>query len=167
MNILKLRYKLSWSLTGAISLRFRKGKLWVTRGHKAAGSFFAYICKSEMDSLAAEETALIRVCLCEKSLFPFAETGFFWCWNFRKEEVKAFMDFFSLIIAGIVDYLQSNPFIGLGIALVIAYAFYRKPKLSMTIFLILVILIVVIYLISYVSSVGVTYKKELIRGDMQ
>jgi uncharacterized SAM-binding protein YcdF (DUF218 family) len=77
------------------------------------------------------------------------------------------MDLISLIIPSIVNYLQSNPFIGLGIALVIAYAFYRKPKLSMTIFLIVVILIVVVYLISYVSSVGVTYKRELIREDMQ
>jgi uncharacterized SAM-binding protein YcdF (DUF218 family) len=76
------------------------------------------------------------------------------------------MDLFSLIIPAIVDYLQNNPFIGLGIALVIAYGFYRKPKLGMTIFLIVVILIVVIYLISYVSSVGVIYKRELIREDM-
>ena len=76
------------------------------------------------------------------------------------------MDFFSLIIPGIVDYLQNNPFIGLGIAMVIAYAFYRKPKVSMTVFLIIVILIVVVYLISFVSSVGVTYKRELIRKDM-
>ena len=76
------------------------------------------------------------------------------------------MDLFSLIIPAIVDYLQNNPFIGLGIALVIAYAFYRKPKLSMTIFLVLVILIVVVYLISYISSVGVTYKRELIREDI-
>jgi uncharacterized membrane protein len=73
------------------------------------------------------------------------------------------MDLFSLIIPSVVDYLQSNPFIGLGIALVIAYAFYRKPKICMTIFLIVAILIVVVYLITYVSSIGVTYKKELIR----
>ena len=76
------------------------------------------------------------------------------------------MDFFSLIMPSIADYFQNNPFIGLAIALVIAYAFHRKPKLSMTIFLILVILIVVAYLISYVSSIGVTYKKELIREDL-
>lgn len=84
------------------------------------------------------------------------------------EEVKGFfMDLFSLIIADIVNYLQSNPFIGLAIALVIAYLFYRKPKLSMTIFLILVILIVIVYLISYISSVGVFYKRELLREDMR
>jgi hypothetical protein len=76
------------------------------------------------------------------------------------------MDLFSLIIPTIVSYLQNNPFIGLGIALVMAYGIYRKPKVGMTIFLVLLILIVAVYLISYVSSVGVAYKRELIRGDM-
>ena len=76
------------------------------------------------------------------------------------------MDLFSLVVRDMFSYLQSNPFIGLGIALVIAYAFYRKPKLSMTVFLVAVILIVAVYFISYISTLGVSYKRELLRGEL-
>ena len=77
------------------------------------------------------------------------------------------MDFSSLIVASIIDFFQNNPFITFCVAIFIAYLLYQRPKLVITIFFIIAILLAAIYLISYMSSFGVSYKKELLRGGMR
>jgi hypothetical protein len=47
--------------------------LWETRGHKAEDP------PVREDSLAAEETVLFQSLFLRKSLFPFGDTGFFYC----------------------------------------------------------------------------------------
>jgi Ca2+/Na+ antiporter len=69
---------------------------------------------------------------------------------------------FSVILNRIVIFLQDNPLITLAMTIVLIILLYRKPKIFFTIFFITLLLGVVLYVISIVSSTGVSQKRELI-----
>jgi multisubunit Na+/H+ antiporter MnhC subunit len=67
----------------------------------------------------------------------------------------------------VILYLKTHPVIIFIIMMFAGYFMYRKPKLTATIIFIVLILIGIIALISYISSSGVSSKKELIEKSQQ
>jgi len=74
---------------------------------------------------------------------------------------------FSVILNSIVIFLQDNPLITLAMTVVLIILLYRKPKIFFTIFFITLLLGVVLYVISIVSSTGVSQKQELIHKSIK
>ncbi len=76
------------------------------------------------------------------------------------------MDFFG-IINSIITFFQNNLFIAIVSAVLLVFLLYRKPKLFFTIFFIVLLLAGVFYLISNLSSTGVSQKEKLLqKGDL-
>jgi hypothetical protein len=75
------------------------------------------------------------------------------------------MDFFGSINS-IIAFFQNNLFIAGAAAILLVFLLYRKPKLFLTIFLIALFLSGVFYMISTLSSTGVSQKGKLLqKGD--
>ena len=76
------------------------------------------------------------------------------------------MDFFGSINS-IIAFFQNNLFIAIAAAILLVFLLYRKPKLFLTIFLIALFLSGVFYLISTLSSTGVSHKEKILqKGDV-
>jgi hypothetical protein len=76
------------------------------------------------------------------------------------------MDSFG-IINSIITFFQNNLFIAIVAAVLLVFLLYRKPKLFFTIFFIALLLAGVFYLISNLSSTGVSQKEKLLqKGDL-
>jgi len=73
---------------------------------------------------------------------------------------------FSDIINNIVVYLQSNIYITVGLALVSLLLLFRKPKIFITLLVIVSILLGVLYMISGVSDTGSAYKRKMVKEDI-
>ncbi|OGP62786.1 MAG: hypothetical protein A2169_05840 [Deltaproteobacteria bacterium RBG_13_47_9] len=69
---------------------------------------------------------------------------------------------FSVIIDSIVTFLRDNPLIVIALTFLLVIMLFRKPKLFFMISFITLILATALYVISVVSSTGVTEKNELI-----
>ena len=69
---------------------------------------------------------------------------------------------FSEIIDSILTSLIDNPLITITIAILLVIMLFRKPKIVFMIFFVTLLLSVILYVISIVSSTGVSQKKELI-----
>jgi Ca2+/Na+ antiporter len=69
---------------------------------------------------------------------------------------------FSVILDGIVTFLRDNPLIVIALTFLLIIMLFRKTKLFFIISFITLILAAALYVISVVSSTGVTEKKELI-----
>jgi Ca2+/Na+ antiporter len=69
---------------------------------------------------------------------------------------------FSIIIDSIVTFLRDNPLTVIALTFLLIIMLFRKPKLFFMISLITIILAAALYMISVVSSTGVTEEKELI-----
>ena len=69
---------------------------------------------------------------------------------------------FSEIIDSVFTSLVDNPLVTITIAILLIIMLFRKPKIVFNIFFIVLLLCVVFYVISIVSSTGVSQKKELI-----
>ena len=69
---------------------------------------------------------------------------------------------FSEIIDSFLTSLIDNPLITITIAIVLVIVLFRKPKIVFMIFFVTLLLGVILYVISIVSSTGVSQKKELI-----
>jgi amino acid transporter len=68
----------------------------------------------------------------------------------------------SEIIDSVLTSLVDNPLITITIAILLIIMLFRKPKIFFMIFLVTLLLSVILYVISIVSSTGVSQKKELI-----
>ena len=68
----------------------------------------------------------------------------------------------SEIIDSVLTLLIDNPLITITIAIVLVIVLFRKPKIVFMIFFVTLLLSVILYVISIVSSTGVSQKKELI-----
>jgi len=76
------------------------------------------------------------------------------------------MDFFGSINS-IIAFFQNNLFIAIVAAILLVFLLYRKPKLFLTIFFIALFLSGVFYLISTLSSTGVSHKEKILqKGDV-
>jgi hypothetical protein len=76
------------------------------------------------------------------------------------------MDFFGSINS-IIAFFQNNLFIAIAAAILLVFLLYRKPKLFLTIFFIALLLSGVFYLISTLSSTGVSHKGKILqKGDV-
>jgi hypothetical protein len=62
----------------------------------------------------------------------------------------------------IVSFFQANLLIALAVALLLTYMLIRKTKLFFLLFFIAIFLVGVFYMISSVSSTGVSHKKKMI-----
>lgn len=69
---------------------------------------------------------------------------------------------FSEIIDSVLTSLADNPLVTITIAILLIIMFFRKPKIFFMIFFVTLLLGVILYVISIVSSTGVSQKKELI-----
>jgi Ca2+/Na+ antiporter len=69
---------------------------------------------------------------------------------------------FSEIIDSVLTSLIDNLLITITIVIVLVIMLFRKPKIVFMIFSITLLLGVILYVISIVSSAGVSQKKELI-----
>jgi Ca2+/Na+ antiporter len=69
---------------------------------------------------------------------------------------------FSIIMDSIVTFSRDNPLIVIALTFLLIIILFRKPKLFFIISFITLILAAALYVISVVSSTGVTEKKELI-----
>jgi amino acid transporter len=68
----------------------------------------------------------------------------------------------SEIIDSILTSLVDNPLVTITIAILLIIMLFRKPKIFFMIFFVTLLLSVILYVISIVSSTGVSQKKELI-----
>ena len=68
----------------------------------------------------------------------------------------------SEIIDSILTSLVDNPLVTITIAILLIIMLFRKPKIFFMIFFVTLLLGVILYVISIVSSTGVSQKKELI-----
>ena len=71
------------------------------------------------------------------------------------------MDFFA-IINSVVSFSKANIFIAGAAGVVLLFLLYRKPKLFITLFFISLLLAGAFYLISNISSIGVSQKGKMI-----
>jgi membrane protein implicated in regulation of membrane protease activity len=71
------------------------------------------------------------------------------------------MDFYSTINS-VMLYFQTNTYVAILVGLILLFFLVRKPKLFLTIFIIAVVLLGISYLISSVTSIGMTKKSVLI-----
>jgi len=69
---------------------------------------------------------------------------------------------FQAIIDTVVSFSKDNVLIAIAVGILLIFLLYRKPKLLFTIFFISLLLAGVFYLISNVSSVGVSHKEKMI-----
>ncbi|MBE0426782.1 MAG: hypothetical protein IBX72_09055 [Nitrospirae bacterium] len=65
-----------------------------------------------------------------------------------------------------ISLFQDHLFAGIAIIILLLLSFYRKPKLFLAVFLLVVILSSTLYLILNISSIGATYKKELVQKSI-
>lgn len=70
------------------------------------------------------------------------------------------MDFFQTLNITIA-FFQTNVPIAIAITLLLVFLLFRKPKLFFTVFFIALLLLGVLYLVSSLSSLGLSHKKEL------
>jgi amino acid transporter len=68
----------------------------------------------------------------------------------------------SEIIDSVLTSLVDNPLVTITIAILLVVMLFRKPKIFFMIFFVTLLLSVILYVISIVSSTGVSQKKELI-----
>lgn len=71
------------------------------------------------------------------------------------------MDFFE-IINGIITFFQAHLLISLAAVILLIFLAWKEPKFFFTVFFIALVLAVVLYLITFISDVGVSHKKELL-----
>lgn len=70
--------------------------------------------------------------------------------------------FFDEILHNTIALIQSNIPVAIVIGLFFVFLLIKKPKLFFTVFFILVVLLGAFYVMSYISSIGVSYKKDLL-----
>ena len=68
----------------------------------------------------------------------------------------------SEIIDSVLTSLVDNPLVTITIAILLIIMLFRKPKIFFMIFFVTLLLSVILYVISIVSSTGVSQKRELI-----
>jgi len=69
---------------------------------------------------------------------------------------------FTLVIDSIVTFFQDHLLFAVAFAIVLLFLLFRKPKVFLTISAIVLLLLGILYLISDISSTGVTHKEKLI-----
>ena len=69
---------------------------------------------------------------------------------------------FTALIDSIIAFFQDHMLFAVAFAIVLLFLLFRKPKVFFTISAIVLLLLGIFYLISNVSSTGVTYKEKLI-----
>lgn len=67
------------------------------------------------------------------------------------------------LFGDIITFFQNSPIAALAAALFILFLAYKKPKMFFTLLLLTLVIIGVFYLITYVSDVGTTHKKTMIK----
>lgn len=77
------------------------------------------------------------------------------------------MDFFSTIKYIFIPYFQENIYVAIALAVLFLLLLFRKPKIFFAVFFFAILLIGVLYLISTLSSVGVSQKEKLIHKEQQ
>ncbi|MEF9426030.1 MAG: hypothetical protein L0956_02225 [Candidatus Mariimomonas ferrooxydans] len=71
------------------------------------------------------------------------------------------MDFFD-IGRSINGFLAGNLYISIAVAVLLLFLLFKKPKLFFTIFILALLMAGVFYVISTVSSTGVSHKQKMI-----
>jgi hypothetical protein len=71
------------------------------------------------------------------------------------------MDFLE-IINGIITFFHAHLLISLAAVILLIFLAWQKPKFFFTVLFIALVLVGVLYLITYISDVGVSHKKELL-----
>ena len=69
---------------------------------------------------------------------------------------------FSAIIDSVESFLKVNILIAITVGALLVFLLFKKPKLFLTIFFISLLLAGAFYLISNVSSIGVSHKGKMI-----
>ena len=70
---------------------------------------------------------------------------------------------FDDIVKTFITFIKTNIPLSIVAGLFLVFILMRKPKLFFTAFVIFMFLVGVLYVVSYVSTIGVSYKKELLR----
>ncbi|MCK5512202.1 MAG: hypothetical protein KAI96_05305 [Thermodesulfovibrionia bacterium] len=69
---------------------------------------------------------------------------------------------FDEILHNTIALIQSNMPVSIAIGLFFIFLVIKKPKLFFAVFFILMVLLGALYVMSYISSIGVSYKKDLL-----
>lgn len=69
---------------------------------------------------------------------------------------------FTAVIDSIITFFQDHLLFAVAFAIVLLFLLFRRPKVFFTISAIVLLLLGILYLISNLSSTGVTYKEKLI-----
>jgi hypothetical protein len=72
---------------------------------------------------------------------------------------------FALLYSGIVEYLQSNIFVSIGLAAAFLLLLFKKTKQFLVILLIVAALLGSLLIISSISDLGYYHKKKLVREE--
>lgn len=76
------------------------------------------------------------------------------------------MDFFE-IVKNIITFFQTNILVAVVVAILILYLLIRRTKFFLTIFFIVMFLAGLLYMMSNLSTTGVSHKKALIQKDIR
>ncbi len=71
------------------------------------------------------------------------------------------MDLFE-ISRSITGFFAGNLYISIAVAILLLFLLFKKPKLFLTIFILALLMAGVFYVISTVSSTGVSHKQKMI-----
>ncbi len=69
---------------------------------------------------------------------------------------------FDEILHNTIALIQSNMPVSIAIGLFFIFLVIKKPKLFFAVFFIMIVLLGVLFVMSYISSIGVAYKKDLL-----
>jgi len=69
---------------------------------------------------------------------------------------------FTELIDSFIAFFQDHLLLAIALAIILLILLFRKPKVFLTISAIVLLLLGILYLISNVSSTGITYKEKLI-----
>ncbi len=70
---------------------------------------------------------------------------------------------FDEILDIFIALIKTNIPLSIVAGLFLVFILMRKPKLFFTAFVVFMFLVGVLYVVSYISTIGVAYKKELLR----
>ena len=72
---------------------------------------------------------------------------------------------FALLYSGIVEYLQNDIYVSIGLAAAFLLLLFKKTKQFLVILLIVAVLLGSLFIISNISDLGYYHKKKLVREE--
>jgi len=71
----------------------------------------------------------------------------------------------SYFLDSVINFFLNNLYFAIAFAIILLYLLFRKTKVFFTVVLIALLLAVILYMISSISTTGVSYKQNMIHKE--